>query len=304
MQSAIRVQKLVKRFRSVEAISGLDIDVPANSIYALVGSNGAGKTTTIKVLMNILRPTSGHAEILGRPSTTLAGNALADIGYVSENQEMPDWMTVGSMLSYLRPFYPAWDRQLESHLIQRFNLPVERKLKNLSRGMRMKVALASSLAYRPKLLVLDEPFTGLDPIVRDELAQSMAASSEQTTVFVSTHDLAEIDGIATHVGFLENGRLLFSERLPALLDRFREVDVVLESPMTQPASWPAEWRSVVVSDGRIRFVDSAFDASDAAQRIGAVLGHVREISFTSMTLRSIFLAVARTKSNSDPRSNA
>ena len=160
MDSVIRATSLVKRFRSVEALRGLDLDVPQSSIYALVGPNGAGKTTAIKVLMNILRPTSGRAEVLGMNSTELAGNAFAAIGYVSENQELPEWMRVDDLLAYMRPFYPMWDRKLEDDLVRRFELPLERKLKALSRGMRMKAALACSLAYRPKLVVLDEPFTG------------------------------------------------------------------------------------------------------------------------------------------------
>jgi ABC-2 type transport system ATP-binding protein len=202
-------------------------------------------------------------------------------------------MRVGALLSYLRPFYPTWDRQLEAQLVRRFVLPLERKLKDLSRGMQMKVALASSLVYRPKLLILDEPFTGLDPLVRDELIQGLLACSGQVTVFVSTHDLAEIESIATHVGYLDNGRLLFSERLAALLSRFREVEVILDAPAPARISWPATWLQLDVSDKRVRFVDSEFDAGLAPQRIHAAFDHVRELSFTPMSLRSIFVAVAR-----------
>ena len=112
-------------------------------------------------------------------------------------------MRVGAFLDYVRPFYPSWDRALEDELVRLFELPRERKLGNLSRGMRMKAVLASALAYRPKLIVLDEPFTGLDPLVRDELIQSLLDRSEESTILVSSHDLAEIESFASHIGYLE-----------------------------------------------------------------------------------------------------
>jgi ABC-2 type transport system ATP-binding protein len=169
MNSAIRTEHLEKRFRRVEAVRDLNLDVPTGAIYALVGPNGAGKTTTIKILMNIFPTTSGRAEVLGTDSNKLAGRAFTSIGYVSENQHLPDWMRVDAFFAYLRPFYPSWDRDLENELVKQLQLPLDRKLAKLSRGMHMKVALASALAYRPKLIVLDEPFGGLDPLVRDEV---------------------------------------------------------------------------------------------------------------------------------------
>ena len=220
--SVVHTENLVKKFRRVEALNGLNLDVLEGAVYALVGPNGAGKTTAIKILMNIFGPTSGRAEVLGVESARVAGRAFTSIGYVSENQELPDWMRVGTFLDYLRPFYPSWDRALEDRLIRQFDLPRERKLGNLSRGMRMKAALASSLAYHPKLIVLDEPFTGLDPLVRDELIQGLLEQAEQSTIFVSSHDLAEIESFASHVGYLEQGRLRFSEELEKLVQRFRE----------------------------------------------------------------------------------
>src|SRR6185436_9106708 len=101
------------------------------------------------------------------------------IGYVSENQEMPEWMTVGYLMNYLKPFYPAWDDDRARELLAQFGLPLDRKIKHLSRGMRMKTALASSLAYRPELLVLDEPFSGLDPLVRDEFIEGLVESAQE-----------------------------------------------------------------------------------------------------------------------------
>ena len=176
MSPVIRTENLVKKFRRVEALNGLNLAVPSGAIYALVGPNGAGKTTAIKILMNIFGATSGRAEVLGMDTKHMAGKALTTIGYVSENQRLPDWMRVGAFFAYLRPFYPSWDRDLENQLVQQLALPLDRKLSELSRGMRMKAALASSLAYRPRLIVLDEPFSGLDPLVRDELIRGNAGA--------------------------------------------------------------------------------------------------------------------------------
>ncbi|HYL72694.1 MAG TPA: ABC transporter ATP-binding protein [Bryobacteraceae bacterium] len=294
MHHVVRTESLVKRFGSVEALRGLEVEVPEHSVYALVGPNGAGKTTAIKIAMNILRPTSGRTEVLGTDSRVLAGDAFDAIGYVSENQELPDWMRVGDFLGHVRHFYPAWDRNLETELVRQFDLPLGRKLKLLSRGMRMKTALASSLAYHPKLIVLDEPFSGLDPLVRDELIRSLAERAPGATVFVSSHDLAEIESFATHVGYLHKGTLLFSEELATLSGRFREVEIVLQS--SQPASdhWPSTWMQIDVLQGRVRFVESQFDADLTPQRIRTIFGEVGGVTYRPMPLRSIFVAIART----------
>jgi ABC-2 type transport system ATP-binding protein len=177
MNDTIRTENLSKRFRSTSALNEATLAVPEGAIYALVGANGAGKTTLIKLLMNIFRPTSGRARVMGIESRHLAGKDFQRIGYVSENQDMPDWMTVEAMLDYLRPFYPQWDGALEQQLVRQFDLPLKRKLKHLSRGMRMKAAFASSLAYRPKLIVLDEPFSGLDPLERRDYRRFTRSSA-------------------------------------------------------------------------------------------------------------------------------
>ena len=185
MNPVINTQNLRKRFGRTVAVDDLNLAVREGAIYAMVGANGAGKTTLIKLLMNIFSPTAGRAEVLGIDCRRLAGKAFNRIGYVSENQEMPDWMTAGSMLEYYRAFYPTWDHALEQQLVRQFDLPLKRKLKHLSRGMKMKAAFASSLAYRPSLIVLDEPFTGLDPLVRDELIEGLIERAPETTILLS-----------------------------------------------------------------------------------------------------------------------
>ncbi len=293
----IHTEALRKRFGHTDAVDGINLDVPEGAIFAMVGPNGSGKTTTIKLLMNILRPTSGRARVLGMDSCAVAGRAFERIGYVSENQEMPEWMTVAQLLAYCRGFYPRWDAQLEQQLVRQLDLPLERKIKHLSRGMKMKAAFASSLAYRPSLIVLDEPFSGLDPLVRDELIEGLLESAPEATIFISSHDLAEIESFASHVGFLEQGRLLFAEEMAVLSDRFREVTVTLNTPSPLPQNIPATWLQAQGADCVIRFVDSDYKGETARRELAERFPGARDIAFDAMTLRAIFLAVA--KSNRD-----
>jgi ABC-2 type transport system ATP-binding protein len=260
MSSAIQTHDLVKKFHRVTAVDRLNLDVPEGAIYALVGPNGAGKTTAIKVLMNIFPATSGRAEVLGTDSARIAGRAFTSIGYVSENQELPGWMRIDQFLAYLRPFYPSWDRDLENGLVRQYGLPVERKLGNLSRGVRMKAALVSALAYHPKLIVLDEPFGGLDPQVRDELIEGLLERGSEATIFVSSHDLAEIENMASHAGYLEEGRLRFSEEMAVLVERFREVELTFDAAPALRETWPESWMQVDASSAVVRFIESRFDA--------------------------------------------
>ncbi len=294
MSSPIRCEGLRKQFRRVPAIADLELDVPEGSIYALVGPNGAGKTTLIRTLVNILRPTAGRAEVLGMDSRRLSPREFERIGYVSENQELPEWMTVDSFLSYLKPFYPGWDDSLAKELVHEFDLPGDRRLGQLSRGMKMKAAFASSLAYHPRLLLLDEPFGGLDPLVRDELIEGLLGRADGATVFVSSHDLAEIESFASHIGFLEAGHMLFSEETAALVDRFREIEVTLDTP-NAPAAWPENWLGPRTSAAVVRFVESRFATNRTPDEIANLFPGARNVSVRPMSLREIFVALARAK---------
>jgi ABC-2 type transport system ATP-binding protein len=294
MNPTIQTNDLSMRFGQTEVLHEVNLTVPEGAIYALVGPNGAGKTTMIKLLMNILRPTAGGAEVLGVHTQRLAGEVFNRIGYVSENQEMPDAMTVEALLDFMRPFYPRWDRELERQLVRQFDLPMKRKLKHLSRGMRMKAAFASSLAYRPSLIVLDEPFTGLDPLVRDELIESLLERAAETTIFLSSHDLAEIESFASHVGYLEDGRMLFSEEMTVLSERFREVTITLTAPALLPPNLPSAWLLPETADCVVRFVHSDYRGEASEHEVAAVFPGARDVEWESMPLRSIFLAIAKT----------
>jgi ABC-2 type transport system ATP-binding protein len=304
MNTAIQVEGLEKKYGRTAALDGVDLAVPEGAIYALVGPNGAGKTTLLKVLMNILRASAGRASVLGVESSKLKGRDFDRIGYVSENQELPGWMTASGMLDYLRAFYPTWDRGLEQQLIELFDLPMKRKLKHLSRGMRMKAAFAGSLPYRPRVILLDEPFSGLDPLVRDELIESLLDRAAETTIFLSSHDLAEIESFASHVGYLEKGRLLFSEEMTTLSGRFREVTVTLDGTPQIPAVCPADWLQPEVSGSVVRFVHSGYRGEASERELAAAFPGARDISFEPMPLRAIFLAIAKSGRSSAPSDSA
>jgi ABC-2 type transport system ATP-binding protein len=259
-----------------------------------VGPNGAGKTTTIKILMNLVRASSGRAEVLGIESSHLSRQEFTSIGYVSENQEMPSWMTVEYLLEYLKPFYPGWDCALVKELQRQFDLPPRATIRQLSRGMRMKAALTSSLAYRPKLIVMDEPFTGLDAMVRDQLTESLLEQAAGTAVLISSHDLTELESFASHVGYLAHGKLRFSEEMSSLTERFREVEVICEAPPVLPSEWPEAWMCPHTSAAVLRFIESRFDSERTAAEIHRRFPDARNVSFTPMSLRAIFVAFAKT----------
>jgi ABC-2 type transport system ATP-binding protein len=314
---AIQTNGLSKGYGKTQALHPLNLTVPRGAVFALVGHNGAGKTTLIKMLMNMVHPTSGSARILGEDTTRLTGSDFTRIGYASENQELPDWMSVGQFLSYLSGFYPTWD---DRALVQQLELPLDRKLKHLSRGMLMKAALASILAFSPPLILLDEPFSGLDPLVRDELIEALmnrvrprslaageafanAVAVERPTILISSHDLAEVESFATHIGFLHQGHLLFAEEMTSLTARFREVTVTLPSPSGQPSSAvltqtgapPESWLLLEHTLSAARFVHTHADTEDVAAEVAGVFPSPvpLNLQLAPMTLRSIFLALAK-----------
>jgi len=289
----IQVEDLHKKFRRFEALRGLSFSVPQGSAFALIGANGAGKTTIIKILTNILEPTSGHAILLGVDSRTLSPRELVQIGYVSENQDMPPRLTVAEYVDYLRPFYPAWDRDLERETLRQLRLPSERRIGDLSHGMRLKMALLCALPYRPKLLLLDEPFSGLDPLVRDEFMEGLLRQAGEMTILISSHELGEIDGVATDIGFLDEGKLLFQESMAELNGRFREVRVTLAHEAAPPAQVPKDWLGLQAMGNVLTFVETSFDEKRFGEFVRSRLGEIRAIDSQPMSLRSIFTTLAR-----------
>ncbi len=284
---------LWKRYGRFDALKGLSFNVPEGSTYALVGANGAGKTTTIKLLMNMIEASRGTIAMLGSDSRRLGPAQLAQIGYVSENQKLPAALTVEAYVAYLRPFYPTWDRDLETQIQRDFRLPPDRRISGLSHGMRMKLALMCALAYRPRLLVLDEPFSGLDALVRDELIERLLQQAGEMTVLISSHELAEIESFVTHVGFIEDGRLLFQQSMEDLTARVRAVRVTLATAAAIPPDVPKTWLDIRAAGAVLSFIDTDYNETRLAAAVKARLGEVRRVEAEPADLRAIFKAYAR-----------
>jgi ABC-2 type transport system ATP-binding protein len=293
MEPALTTSNLTCRYGRTEAVRDLTLDVAAGTIFALLGPNGAGKTTTVRTLVNIVRPSSGRATVLGVDSTRVGPRELASIGYVSENQRLPSWMTVDDLLAYCRPFYPAWDEALSRKLVADFDLPVDVKIGRLSRGMRIKAALVSSLAYRPRLLILDEPFSGLDPVVRDDLVHGVLelAGQEEWTVFISSHDLDEVERLVDTVGFIDAGHLVLAEPFENLHARFRRIEVTTNAA-AEPADLPESWIVRQRSGRVVRFVDTHYQKDETERRATAAFS-AEHVDTYPMALRDIFVAMVR-----------
>lgn len=293
MNNAIETKGLTKRFGKTVAVKGLDLSVPVGSIFAFLGPNAAGKTTTIKTLMNIMNPTEGSSKVLGVDSRKLGCDELGQIGYVSENQEMPGWMSVERFLNYCKQMYPTWDNKFCGDLIKQFNLPLKQKIKSLSRGMKMKAALISSLAYRPKLLILDEPFSGLDPLVRDEFITGMLdiTEDENWTIFISSHDIDEVERLADWVGIIDKGVLKVIEKTDDLQRRFRRVEVTLDEPVENDTAFPEDWYLPKQQGRTIHFVDSQYDDGD--KKIREMFPNYTNVEMSGMSLREIFVVFAK-----------
>lgn len=293
--NVIETRGLRRRFGRKEAVRDLDLQVPAGSVCALLGPNGAGKTTTIKLLMNLIRPSGGEARVLGVDSRRLGTGEKARIGYVSENQELPDWMSVRAFLDYCRGFYPTWDRELERQLLSRLALPEDTRIKHLSRGMRMKTVLLAALAYRPELLVLDEPFSGLDPAVRDDFVRSVFAATGEGdwSVLISSHDIDEVERIADWVAIIDDGKLKLSESLASLQARFRRVEVTLTEAAGLPgAVCDPAWRDVEQSGLLVRFVETNYLGPESERRYSERFPGAG-VAVAPVSLRDTYLTVAR-----------
>ena len=221
MAPIIETHGLCKAYGRFGALRGIDLAVPEGSVFALMGASGAGKTTAIKVLLNMMAPTHGTATVMGSKSHALGPEHFATIGYVSENQALPARLRVDDFFEYLRPGYARWDRALEQELRGQLRLPPERRIGELSHGMRLKMALACALPFRPRLLVLDEPLSGLDALARDEIIGGFLSRAGESTILISSHELDEVERFATHVGFLHEGRLLFQGSVAALAEHAR-----------------------------------------------------------------------------------
>ncbi|MEO5915513.1 MAG: ABC transporter ATP-binding protein [Luteolibacter sp.] len=296
MSALLEFHQVTRRFPRSVALRHASFSIPAGSVTAMLGPNGAGKSTALKIALNLLRPSTGRVEILGVDSRKLGPAQLARLGYVAEGMELPDWMTVDQFHAWCRPLYPKWDADLEHKLRRQFALPGDRKLKHLSRGQRMKAALISALAYRPELLVLDEPFSGLDPLVRDEFITGLLelAGGEGFTVLLSSHDIEEVDRLADHVVLLNHGEVVLDEDSGILLERHRRVEILLPTDFGDLPECPATWIATQSSGRVLRFTDTAHDPEVLEATLAKLFPNCPPADVHRLTLRELFVTLVRT----------
>lgn len=292
----ITIRDLKKHFRGTDALRGVNLDIPQGKVTAFLGPNGAGKTTTIKCAMNLIDRDSGQVTVLDTDARDLRPEHWQRIGYVSENRLMPEWMTVPKLLNYVRPMYGShWDRDFEKKLLAEFDLPLKTPLRSLSRGQRMKAALISSLAYRPQLVVLDEPFSGLDPLVRDEFLTGLLelTETEGWTVWISSHDIEEVERFADRVAILNRGQVDLQEDVDTLQTRFRNIELIFDQDAAIPAKIPQQWINLKVAGRTLRFTDTRYDESSSSSAYNHAFPASLRQETHRMTLREIFVALAR-----------
>jgi ABC-2 type transport system ATP-binding protein len=213
--SVIDVSELTRRFGATTALSSVTLSLPRGAVYGLVGANGAGKTTLIKHILGLLKAESGSVRVFGRDPVADPVGVLSRIGYLSEENDLPGWMRVDELIRYSRAFYPAWDDAYAEELRKTFALDPGAKIKTLSKGQKARAGLLVALAYRPELLLLDEPSSGLDPIVRRDILGAVirTIAHEGRTVLFSSHLLDEVEEVADHVTMINKGRIVLSATL-------------------------------------------------------------------------------------------
>src|ERR1700684_225953 len=230
---AIHTSGLTKSYGQFLAVDSLNLAVPRNRITAFLGPNGAGKSTTIKMLLGMIQPTNGDAAVLGHAisNPTECSRLRERIAYVAEDKPLYGYMTVEQLIRFTSRFYPNWRADEARRLLIAYRLPVHKKVRSLSKGMRTKLALLLAFARRPELLILDEPSEGLDPVGIEHLLQTLVAqSADGVTVFFCTYQIAEVERIADQVCVLEKGCLLLDESLDQLRQFWRRIDLVFAAP--------------------------------------------------------------------------
>lgn len=283
--SLIEVEGLMVRYGRLTALYGISFRVPEGSVYALLGRNGAGKSSLVRCLLGEQRPDSGRTLLLGRDAWRERAAVLAEIGVVHESPDAPPAMTAAQLSRFCSHLYPRWDSAGLSARLRRFGIPENVPFGKLSRGQRGQVALGLALAPEPRLLILDDPTLGLDPVARRSVFEELIGdlADRGTTVFLTSHDLSGVEGIADRVGILQEGRLVLDEEMEILKRRFRRISFPAgeESPQLAALAPVA-----VASRGwRVEAVVSGWDDERSALPAGAAA----EVS--ALTLEEIFTAL-------------
>src|SRR5213595_2728892 len=222
-QPVIFINGLSRRFKSKLALDSVSLNVERGQVFGLVGANGAGKTTLIKHILGLLKAESGSVRVFGLDPVAEPVAVLSRIGYLSEENDLPGWMRVDELIRYTSAFYPKWDDAYAEELRRAFALDGAATITNLSKGQRARAGLLIALAHRPELLVLDEPSSGLDPVVRRDILGAIirTIAHEGRTVLFSSHLLDEVEEVADHVTMIANGRVVLSGSLAEIKESHR-----------------------------------------------------------------------------------
>ncbi len=290
----IEAVELRKSFKGQLALDGLDLLVPAGSVFGFLGRNGAGKTTTIKLLMGLLSSDGGAVNVFGVPvSDPHNGIEIRRrIGFVTEDKELYPYMTVEQIIRFTRPFFPKWRSDLEQRYLKMFDLPPQKKIPDLSKGMRSKLMLLLAISRGAELLILDEPTDGLDPAAIDDILRELVSvsGSEGITIFFSSHQLAEVEQIADHVCIVDRGRAIVAGSLDDLKSQYQRLRLVFEKEVHVPARW-VDGVEHVRQEGRMISIL-------ANRNVDAIVEQARSLPDTSVerfpvTLKEIFLEHVR-----------
>lgn len=293
MDYVIETRDLSKQFGTVHAVKSLNLRVASNQVTGFLGRNGAGKSTTIKMLLGMTHPTSGSGLLLGRSITDPKQNleARRRVAYCGEDKQLYAYMTVKQLIHFTASFYRDWNSGVASHLLEQSQLPPDRKIKLLSKGMRTKLALLLALARRPSLLILDEPTEGLDPVAIEELLQTLAGlPADGTTVFFSSHQISEVERIADRVCIIDKGQLVLDLSLDEIRQDHRRITLSFPHPPPQHLFEMPEVRSVE-TDGRQMMVVSSHGTDAVVERAKSANAVIVDIA--PVNLRELFLGTVQ-----------
>jgi ABC-2 type transport system ATP-binding protein len=288
MSHVLRLNEITKRYRNQLALERVSLEVPPGVVVALLGENGAGKTTAIKILLGLVGADSGQSEVLKLDSRTQGDEIRRLVGYVPERPSLYEWMTVAEIGWFAAGFYRTGYLAKYRDLVQQFELPADRKIKELSKGMRAKVALAVGMAHEPELLILDEPTSGLDPLVRREFLESMVdVAAAGRTVLLSSHQIGEVERVADIVAILKQGKLLAVERLDDLKSQTRELTLTLNNGALYLSDVPGQVISRREHDRQWRLLVRNLDENRLESFRS--LAQVRDVEVRSLSLEEIFV---------------